>query len=115
MMRIMCKGKIHKAYITKKDLHYQGSIGIDRELLEAADIMEGEKVHVLNLNNGIRFETYCIKEKAGSGAVSLYGPAARLGAIGDAVIIISYGIMDTAEAEKLKPKVVRVDKNNKIL
>ncbi len=115
MLRIMCKGKIHKVYITKKELHYQGSIGIDTDLLNAADMLAGEKVQVLNVNNGTRFETYCIKEKAGSGAISLYGPAARLGAIGDAVIIISYGIMDNDEAKNLKPKIVRVDKNNRIL
>ncbi|MBU4376998.1 MAG: aspartate 1-decarboxylase [Candidatus Omnitrophica bacterium] len=115
MLRIMCKGKIHKAYITKKDLHYQGSIGIDKDLLAAADMLAGEKVQVLNINNGIRFETYCVEEKSGSGLISLYGPAARLGAIGDTVIIISYGIMDTDEAKNLKPKVVHVDKNNGIL
>ena len=110
----MCKGKIHKAHITKKDLHYQGSIGIDARLLRAADMLAGEKVQVLNINNGMRFETYTIEEKPGSGIIALYGPAARLGAIGDTVIIISYGLMDTLEAKKLRPKIVHVDKNNKI-
>jgi aspartate 1-decarboxylase len=111
----MCKGKIHKARITKKDLHYHGSIGIDKKLLQAADMLPGENVHVLNMNTGVRFETYCIEEKPGSGRVALYGPAARLGAVGDAVIVLSYGIMDSNEAKKLKAKVVRVDKNNRII
>lgn len=115
MLRIMCKGKIHKVRITKKDLHYQGSIGIDKKLLKAADMLAGEKVQVLNMNTGIRFETYCIEEKPGSGTIALYGPAARLGAAGDVIIIISYGIMDTNEAKKLKAKVVHVGKNNRII
>ncbi len=115
MLRIMCKGKIHKAHITKKDLHYHGSIGIDKKLLHAADMLAGEKVQVLNINNGMRFETYCIEEKLNSGIIALYGPAARLGAIGDTVIIISYGLMDTTEAKKLRPKIAHVDKNNRIV
>ena len=115
MLRIMCRGKIHKAHITKKDLHYHGSIGIDGKLLRAADMLAGERVQVLNINNGMRFETYCIEEKAHSGIVSLYGPAARLGAIGDTVIIISYVLMDTNEAKKLRPKIVHVNKDNKIV
>lgn len=113
MLITVCKGKIHKARVTKKELDYSGSIGIDKKLLRAADIISNEKVQVVNLNNGSRFETYCLEEKEGSGAIVLYGPAARLGEIGDAVIIISYGIVEPAEAKGLKVKVVKVDKNNK--
>ncbi len=114
MLRIMCKGKIHRAHITKKDLHYHGSIGIDKKLLIAADMLPNEKVQVLNINNGSRFETYCIEEKAGSGIIALYGPAAKMGDIGDTVIIISYGIMDAGEAKNLKVNIVHVDKRNRI-
>lgn len=115
MLRIMCKGKIHKARVTKRDPGYHGSIGIDKKLLMAADMLPNEKVQVLNSNNGSRFETYCIEEKAGSGTIALYGPAAKMGATGNTVIIISYGVMDTNEAKKLKAKIVHVDKNNKII
>ncbi len=110
----MCKGKIHRARITKRDLHYHGSIGIDKKLLAAADMLPNEKVQVLNLNNGARFETYCIEEKAGSGTIALYGPAAKLGVIGDIIIIISYGIMNSDEAMKIKARIVHVNKKNKI-
>ena len=113
MLRTMCKSKIHRARVTKKDLNYHGSIGIDKKLLAAADILPNEKVQVVNLNNGVRFETYCIEEKAGSGTIAFYGPAARSGATGDIVIIISYGMADTKEAKNLRVKVVHVDKNNK--
>ena len=115
MLVTMCKGKIHKARVTKKELNYHGSIGIDKRLLVAADILPNEKVQVVNLNNGIRFETYCVEEKEGSGTVALYGPAARLGEIDDIIIIISYGLMEFAEARKLKVKVVHVDNNNKVI
>jgi aspartate 1-decarboxylase len=115
MLRIMCNGKIHNARITKRDLHYHGSIGIDKKLLKAADILPSERVQVLNANNGSRFETYCIEEKAGSGTIALYGPAAKRGAIGDTIIIISYGVMDTNEAKNIKVKVVHVDKKNSII
>lgn len=114
MLRIMCKGKIHRVRITKKNLHYHGSIGIDKKLLSAADILPNEKVQVLNINNGSRFETYCIEERAGSGTIALYGPAAKMGDIGDTIIIISYGIMDTREAGRLKANIVHVDKHNRI-
>ena len=110
----MCKSKIHKVQITGKKLNYHGSIGVDKKLLDASGIMQNEKVQVLNLDNGERFETYCIEEKAGSGAIILYGPAARLGEIDDIIIIISYGHMEPAEAKKLKSKIVFVDKNNAI-
>ncbi len=115
MLLTMCKGKIHKARITKKELNYHGSMGVDKKLLRAAEILPNEKVQVVNLNNGKRFETYCIQEKEGSGIIALYGPAARLGEVGDAVIIISYGLMDSSEAKKQKVKVVHVDKNNRAI
>src|SRR3989338_7600769 len=100
MLRSMCKSKIHKVRVTEKELNYQGSIGIDRLLLDAADIMENERVQVVNLNNGSRFETYCIAEKSGSGTVALYGPAARLGMVGDTLIVISYCLADSEESKK---------------
>ena len=115
MLRTMCKSKIHKARITKRNLNYHGSIGIDKKLLDAADILPNEKVQVVNLNNGVRFETYCIEEKAGSGTIALYGPAARLGVIDDIIIIISYGLMDAKGAKDLKVKVVHVDKDNTVI
>ncbi len=115
MLITMRKAKIHKARITKRELNYQGSIGIDKKLLSAGEILPNEKVQVVNLNNGERFETYCIEEKENSGIIALYGPAARLGEIGDTIIIISYALMEPSEAKKPKPKTVYVDKNNKII
>ena len=112
MLITLCKSKIHNARITKKELHYQGSIGIDRKLLDASDIKANEKVQVVNLNNGNRFETYCIAEKSGSGTIALYGPAARLGEIDDLIIVISYGLAESSEAEEHKVKVVHVDNKN---
>ncbi len=115
MLITMRKAKIHKARITKRRLNYQGSIGIDKKLLSAAEILPNEKVQVVNLNNGRRLETYCIEEKESSGTIALYGPAARMGEIGDIIIIISYGLIEAAEAKKLKAKVVHVDKDNRII
>ena len=113
MLRIMCKSKIHRATITKIDLHYEGSIGIDKNLLEHADIYPGEIVQVVNINNGSRFETYAFEEPAGSGTIGLYGAAAHLGKAGDLVIILSNCMMDSATARKLVRKTVYVDKENK--
>ena len=115
MLLHVCKSKIHRATITKKELHYSGSIGIDSRLLEAAGLVPNEKVQVVNLNNGKRFETYCLVEKEGSGTISLYGPAARLGEPGDPVIIISYAMMEPAEARDHKVKLVHVDKDNMVI
>lgn len=109
----MCKSKIHRAKITKVDLHYEGSIGIDRDLLKASNIYPNEIVQVVNINNGARFETYVIEE-AGSGDIGLYGAAAHLGKVGDLVIILSYGLVDDANAEKLKLIAVKVDDKNRI-
>lgn len=111
--RQMLKSKIHGAVITKKALNYAGSIGIDKKLMEESDLLPGEKVQVLNFNNGCRFETYAIEEKANSGTIALYGPAARMGEVGDKVCILSYILMSTPEAKKLRGKVVLVAKGNK--
>ncbi|RKX47573.1 MAG: aspartate 1-decarboxylase [Verrucomicrobia bacterium] len=113
MQRIMKKSKIHTATITGLELYYEGSITIDRNLLEMADMLPGEQVQVVNLNNGNRLITYTISGERGSGVVELNGPAARLAAIGDKVIIISYGNYDDAEAKTLEPIVVFVDENNR--
>lgn len=110
----MHKSKIQKVVITNTRINYAGSIGIDALLMEAADILPNEKVQVLNLNTGIRFETYVIKELAGSGTICLYGPAAHLGKTGENVFIISYCLIEDKAAAAIKPKLVRVDKNNKL-
>ena len=114
MFREMCKSKIHKACVTGTELYYEGSIGIDKKLLDAANIFPYEFVHVVNLNNGSRFQTYVIEEKEGSGNIILYGPAARLGERGDIVIIISSVLAEAKEIQSLKTKVVHVDEKNKI-
>ena len=115
MQRFMLRSKIHRATLTQTDLNYEGSITIDRDLLEAADMLPGEQVQVLNLNNGQRLVTYTIEGEAGSGIVLLNGPAARLGMPGDLVIVISYGLVSEEEAKTLRPKVVHVDENNRIV
>lgn len=109
-----CKSKISHATITEAELHYEGSITVDEEILTAANIIPGERVEVLNLNNGNRFETYAIAGKAGGGDVCLNGPAARLGLVGDQVIILSYALLDPQEAKKTQLKVIYLDKKNKI-
>lgn len=114
MQRFMLKSKIHRATLTGADLDYEGSIAIDRNLLEAADLLPGEQVHVLNLNNASRLVTYIIEAEAGSGTVMLNGPAARLGLPGDLVVILSYASCDDAEARTLKPRVVKVDAKNRV-
>ncbi|MDI6601346.1 MAG: aspartate 1-decarboxylase [Thermoanaerobacteraceae bacterium] len=115
MLREMMKSKIHRAVVTEANLNYMGSITIDETLMKEADILPNEKVQVVNLNNGERFETYAIPGKAGSGVICLNGAAARLAQAGDVVIIISYGIYDKEELENYKPKVVFVDKDNRII
>ncbi len=113
MQRLMLRSKIHRAQLTGTDLDYEGSITIDRDLLEAAGILPGEQVHVLNLNNGQRMITYAIEAPAGSGTVLLNGPAARLGMPGDPVIVLAYGVVSEEEARCLRPKVVHVDEQNR--
>ena len=115
MMRVMMKSKIHRATVTQADLHYVGSISIDRELMEAADLLEGEQVAIVDITNGARLETYVIPAPAGSGMIGINGAAARLVNQGDLVIIISYGLLDDAEARGLTPRVVHVDDRNRIV
>lgn len=114
MTREMFRAKIQRATVTMAELFYEGSITIDKVLLEAADILPNEKVQVVNMSNGTRLETYTIEGPANSGMICLNGPAARLGYVGDEVIIIAYSQMTDEEAKKHKPKVVFVDKSNKI-
>ena len=113
-MRFMMKSKIHRATVTEANLNYMGSITIDRDLIEAADLLPNEKVQIVNNNNGARFETYVISGSAGSGVICLNGAAARLVQPGDEVIIISYGLMSNEEARRLQPAVVFVDPKNQI-
>lgn len=114
MFRLMCKSKIHRATITKVDLHYEGSLGIDKILMKKANILPGEIIQVVNVNNGSRFETYAIEEKAGGGEIGLYGAAAHLGKKGDIIIIFSYGIVEDKKAHHVKLKPVYVDSKNKM-
>ena len=114
MQRIMKKSKIHTASITGLELYYEGSVTIDRDLLDLADMLPGEQVQIVNLNNGSRIETFIIPGKAGSGQICLNGPAARLGLVGDQVIILSFAAMEPLEAKNFKPKVIHLDENNKI-
>jgi aspartate 1-decarboxylase len=116
MQRVMLKSKIHRATITGCDLHYVGSITIDSELLKAADILEHEQVHVLDIDNGARFETYTIAGEPGSGAMQINGAAARLVHEGDTIIVVSYASYDTAELRHYEPRVVHVEaKTNRIV
>ncbi|MCK9572343.1 MAG: aspartate 1-decarboxylase [Candidatus Omnitrophica bacterium] len=114
MLKNFLNAKIHKATVTEANLYYEGSITIDALLIKAAGISEYEKVEVLNLNNGVRLETYVISGQAGSGVVCLNGPAARGACPGDHVIILSYVLLNEKEAGKNKPKVIKVDARNRI-
>ncbi|MCF7873400.1 MAG: aspartate 1-decarboxylase [Candidatus Omnitrophica bacterium] len=114
MLRAMLKSKISYATVVELKLYYKGSITIDKELMEAADLYEGERVDVLNLNNGVRLQTYVIAGKRGSGNICLNGPAARQGYKGDKIIIISYGYYSQDEAKQLSTKFIQVDDENKI-
>ncbi len=113
MQRVMCKSKIHRATVTDANLQYEGSITIDAELLACADIREYERVQVVNINNGARFETYTMRGEPGSGAIVLNGAAARLAQPGDRVIIISYATYDDAELAGFRPRLVFVDEHNR--
>ena len=115
MQRIMLKSKIHRATVTGADLHYEGSVTIDRDLMDAADIISYEKVAVWNVTNGSRLETYAIEGQRGSGVICLNGAAARLVAPKDLVIIASFVTMENAEAIKYEPKLVFVDEENRML
>jgi len=115
VMRFMMKSKIHRATVTQADLDYVGSIGIDRDLMDAADLLEGEKVTIADITNGARLETYVIPAPRGSGIITINGAAAHLVNAGDLVIIISYAMVDDAEARTLKPTVIHVDENNRVV
>jgi len=114
MLIEFCTTKITYATITEGNLHYEGSITIDEDILNAADIIPGQKVQIVNLNNGQRFDTYAIKGRAGSGHICLNGPAARLGLAGDEIHILTYGMMDPQEAKSCQTKVITLDDQNKI-
>ncbi|MCR3922292.1 MAG: aspartate 1-decarboxylase [Firmicutes bacterium] len=114
MQRFMCKAKIHRATVTDANLNYEGSITIDQDLMDAADLLPYEKVQIVNNNNGARFETYVITGKRASGTICLNGAAARLVHPGDTVIIISYANVDENELKTFKPLIVAVDNNNKV-
>lgn len=115
MERIMFKSKIHRATITQAELHYEGSLTIDTDLMEAADLLPYEKVAIVNINNGERLETYIIPGERGSKTICLNGAAARKGVVGDRIIIISYANMSDEEARLYKPTIVLVNENNDIV
>jgi aspartate 1-decarboxylase len=111
---MMLKSKIHRATVTQADLHYVGSITIDAELLDEADLLPGELVHVVDITNGARLETYAIEGERGSGVIGINGAAAHLIHVGDLVIIIGYGVMTEQDAHDVKPRVVFVDEHNRV-
>lgn len=113
-LRAVLKSKVDRLKVTQTELYYQGSIGIDKAFLSASDIVAGEKVQVLNYNNGKRIETYVIEKREGSGIVALYGPAAKCGSIGDQICVLSYFLVDDKELAEIKPQIVLADENNKI-
>lgn len=115
MFRTMLKSKIHRATVTEADLHYVGSVAIDRDLMDAADLLEGEKVAIADITNGARLETYVIPAPRGSGTITINGAAAHLVQAGDLVIIMNYAAMDDAEAKRWKPIVVHVDEKNRVI
>ena len=115
MQRVMLKSKIHRATLTGSDLNYVGSITVDSELLEAADILEHEQVHVVDVDNGARFETYAIAGQRGSCELTVNGAAARLVHPGDTIIVFSYASYDEAELERYEPRVVHVTEENRIV
>jgi aspartate 1-decarboxylase len=115
MMRIMMKSKIHRATVTQADLDYVGSVTLDAALMEAADLLEGEQVAIVDITNGARIETYVIPGERGSGVIGINGAAAHLVHPGDLVIIMSYALVTDAEARALEPKVVHVDEKNQFV
>ncbi len=114
MLRTLLKSKIHRATVTQCELHYEGSCAIDQDLLDAADILENEQVHIWNINNGERFVTYAIQGERGSGMISINGSAARRASVGDLVIIASFAQLESSELSQHKPKLVFVDAHNHI-
>ncbi|PWI44965.1 aspartate 1-decarboxylase [Streptomyces sp. ICBB 8177] len=115
MLRTMFKSKIHRATVTEADLHYVGSVTVDADLMEAADLLPGELVHIVDVTNGARLETYVIEGRRGCGVIGINGAAAHLVHPGDLVILISYAQVDDAEARALRPRVVHVDAANRIV
>ncbi|MBA4607154.1 MULTISPECIES: aspartate 1-decarboxylase [Aeromicrobium] len=115
MLRTMMKSKIHRATVTQADLHYVGSVTVDEDLLDASDILPGELVHIVDVTNGARLETYTIAGPRGSGVIGINGAAAHLVHPGDIVILIAYAQVDDAEARRLEPSVVFVDADNSIV
>ena len=115
MMRIMMKSKIHRATVTQADLHYVGSVTLDAALMEAADLLHGEQVAIVDITNGARIETYVIPGERGSGIIGINGAAAHLVHEGDLVIIMSYAMLDEAEARALEPRIVHVDGHNRVV
>lgn len=115
MLRTMLKSKIHRATVTQADLHYVGSVTVDQDLLDAADLLPGEQVAIVDINNGSRLETYVIPGRRGSGVIGINGAAAHLVHTGDLVILIAYGQMDDAEARAYQPRVVHVDAANQVI
>ncbi|WP_433127631.1 aspartate 1-decarboxylase [Micromonospora sp. CA-240977] len=115
MLRTMLKSKIHRATVTQADLHYVGSVTVDEDLLDAADLLPGEQVAIVDITNGARLETYVIPGVRGSGVIGINGAAAHLVHPGDLVILISYGQMDDAEARSYRPRVVHVDADNRVI
>lgn len=115
MIRTMMKSKIHRATVTQADLHYVGSLTVDADLMDAADLLPGEKVDIVDINNGARLSTYVIEGPRGSGVIGINGAAARLISPGDLVIVIAYGAMDDAEARTFEPRVVFVDDRNAVV
>lgn len=115
MLRTMMKSKIHRATVTQADLHYVGSVTVDLDLLDAADLLPGELVHIVDIDNGARLETYTIAGERGSGVIGINGAAARLVHPGDLVILIAYGQLEDAEAREFTPSVVFVDTENRII
>ncbi|MGE4338266.1 MAG: aspartate 1-decarboxylase [Pigmentiphaga sp.] len=114
MQRMMLRAKLHRVTVTQADLHYEGSCGIDQDLLDAANMKEFERIELYNVNNGERFSTYIIKAPRGSGEISLNGAAARRAHLGDHLIICTYGPMTDEEASAYEPKVILVDDANRI-
>lgn len=115
MFRTMLKSKIHRATVTEADLHYVGSVTIDADLMDAADLLEGEQVAIVDITNGARLETYVITGERGSGVIGINGAAAHLVHPGDLVILISYGVMDELESRSFQPRVIFVDAGNQIV
>jgi len=115
MRRIMLKSKVHHARVTEIDVHYEGSLSLDEELMAAADMLPFEKVHVYNVSNGERFSTYLIKADKGSGKVGVFGAAARRAKVGDTLIVVSYVILDEEETGWFAPKIVLLGPGNKVI